>query len=104
MIKLAEISDLESVLRITHDTISKIYSHYYAEGVVEFFLGHHSREHVLSDIEDGRVWMLEEEGNMIGTVTIREDMVNGLFVLPRHQSRGYDSQLMDFAENKIAQQ
>lgn len=104
MIKLAEISDLESVLQITHDTISEIYSHYYAEGVVEFFLGHHSREHVLSDIEDGRVWMMEEEGNMVGTVTIREDAVNRLFVLPGHQSHGYGSQLMDFAEDKIAQQ
>lgn len=104
MIKHAEISHLESVLQITHDTISEIYSHYYAEGVVEFFLGYHSREHVLSDIEDGLVWMLEEEGNMVGTVTIREDAVNRLFVLPGHQSRGYGSQLMDFAEDKIAQQ
>ncbi len=59
---------------------------------------------MLSDIEDGFVWMLEEEGNMVGAVTIREDTVNRLFVLPRHRSRGYGSQLMDFAEDKIAQQ
>ena len=44
MIRLAEIADLETVLQITHDTISEIYSHYYAEGVVEFFLEHHSRK------------------------------------------------------------
>lgn len=44
MIRLAEIPELESVLQITHDTISEIYSHYYAEGVVKFFLEHHSRE------------------------------------------------------------
>lgn len=103
MIRLAEIADLERVLQITHDTISEIYSHYYAEGVVEFFLEHHSREHILSDIEDGLVWLLEEDDRMVGTVTIKENAVNRLFVLPDYQSRGYGSQLMDFVEEKIAE-
>lgn len=103
MIKLAEMSDLEGVLQITHETISEIYSHYYAQGVVEFFLRHHSRGHVLSDIEEGIVWVLEEEGSMVGTVTIKGDAVNRLFVLPSYQSKGYGSHLMDFAENKIAE-
>ena len=104
MIKLAQISDLERVLQITHDTISEIYSHYYAEGVVEFFLGYHSREHILSDIEDGLVWLLEEDERMVGTVTIKENAVNRLFVLPEWQLHGYGSQLMDFVEDKIAEQ
>lgn len=103
MIRLAEISDLEPVLQITHDTISEIYSHYYAEGVVEFFLGHHSREHILSDIEEGIVWLLEEDGGIVGTVTIKGNAVNRLFVLPEWQSHGYGSRLMDFAEYKIAE-
>lgn len=103
MIRLAEIKELESVLQITRDTISKIYSHYYAIGVVDFFLKHHSRENVLSDIENGIVWLLEEDGCMVGTVTIKENAVNRLFVLPKYQSQGYGSQLMDFAEAKIAE-
>lgn len=64
MIRIAEIKDLENILQITRDTISMIYSHYYAKGVVDFFLEHHSRE---------------------------------------NQSRGYGSQLMDFAESKITE-
>ncbi len=103
MIRLAEVPDLETILQITHNTISEIYSHYYAGGVVEFFLQHHSREHMLSDIEDGIVWLLEEDGSMVGTVTIKENAVNRLFVLPRYQSHGYGSRLMDFAEDKIAE-
>jgi len=55
------------------------------------------------DIENGIVWLLEEKGCLIGTVTIKENAVNRLFVLPRYQSRGYGSQLMDFAEAKIAE-
>ena len=38
MIRLAQMADLESVRQITRDTISEIYSHYYAGGVVDFFL------------------------------------------------------------------
>ena len=103
MIRLAEMKDLERVLQITHDTISEIYSHYYADGVVDFFSKHHSRENVLSDIENGIVWLLEENGCLVGTVTVKKNAVNRLFVLPEYQSRGYGSQLMDFAENKIAE-
>lgn len=104
MIRLAEMMDLESVLQITHDTISEIYSHYYAEGVVRFFLQHHSREHILSDIEDEIVWLLEEDDRIVGTVTIKGNAVNRLFVLPGYQSHGYGSRLMDFAEDIIAEQ
>lgn len=103
MIRLAKRQDLEHVLRITHDTITEIYSHYYAKGVVAFFLQHHSRENVLADIEKEIVWLLEEEGILLGTVTVKENAVNRLFVLPQYQHRGYGSHLMDFAETKIAE-
>lgn len=103
MIRIAEMTDLDSVLQITRDTISHIYPHYYAKGVVDFFLKHHSRENVLSDIGKGMVWLLEIENRLVGTVTIKENAVNRLFVLPEYQSHGYGSQLMDFAEAKIAE-
>lgn len=103
MIRIAEMSNLESVLQITKDTISEIYSHYYAEGVVQFFLKHHCSENVLLDIKNGIVWLLEEDGCIVGTVTIKENAVNRLFVLPEYQSCGYGSQLMDFAEAKISE-
>lgn len=103
MIRIAETKDLETVLQITRDTISEIYPHYYSAGVVDFFLKHHSRENVLSDIENGIVWLLEEEDCPVGTVTVKENAVNRLFVLPEYQSHGYGSQLMDFAEDKIAE-
>lgn len=103
MIRLAEMKDVKSVLQITRDTISEIYSHYYPEGVVDFFLKHHSRENILSDIESGVIWLLEEDGCLIGTVSIKENAVHRLFVLPEYQFRGYGSQLMDFAETKIGE-
>ena len=103
MIRLAKDSDLKTVLQITSDTISKIYPKYYAKGVVDFFLKHHKLENIKEDIAGGRVWLLEDEGYLVGTVTIKDNAVNRLFVLPEYQSHGFGSQLMDFAEDKIAE-
>lgn len=102
IIRAAE-KDLKTVLSITHTTISEIYSHYYAKGVVDFFLNHHSRENVLADIERGSVWLLISEDCPVGTVTIKENAVNRLFVLPEFQFRGFGSKLMEFAEAEIAE-
>ena len=103
MIRLAKDTDLKTVIQITRDTISKIYPKYYSTGVVDFFLQHHNQDNVLEDIEHGRVWLLEDEGHLVGTVTIKENAVNRLFVLPEYQSHGFGSRLMDFAEDKIAE-
>ena len=103
MIRLAKDTDLNTVLQITKDTISEIYPKYYAKGVVDFFLKHHKQDNVLEDIKNGRVWLLEDEGEFAGTVTIKENAVNRLFVLPEFQLHGFGSQLMDFAERKIAE-
>lgn len=56
ILKAAE-KDLDMVVKITHTTISVIYSHYYAIGVVDFFLKHHSRQNILTDIQNGIVWL-----------------------------------------------
>lgn len=102
MIRATE-NELKTVHKITQTTISEIYSHYYAEGVVDFFLKHHSTENILSDIQNGHVWLLQTDDRTVGTVTIKENAVNRLFVLPKYQSRGLGSRLMDFAEKEIAE-
>lgn len=102
MIERATEEELDIVLQITHTTIREIYSHYYASGVVDFFLRHHSRENVFADIKAGIVYLLRADACPVGTVTIKENAVNRLFVLPQYQSRGFGSRLMDFAENEIA--
>ena len=86
MIRRAKDTELTTVLQITRDTIQEIYPKYYAEGVVAFFVNHHSQERILEDIEKGTVWLLEEDGCLIGTVTIKENAINRLFVLPEYQS------------------
>lgn len=95
---------LEMVQEITCETIKTIYPHYYAKGVVDFFLAHHSSENILRDIQSGIVFLLCEDERMVGTVTIKNNEICRLFVLPQYQKCGYGKTLLDFAEQKIAEQ
>ena len=89
------------IRKISHETIKSVYPAYYPAGAVEFFLAHHSEEHIAADIADGKVWILYDEGNPVGTITISGNNINRLFVLPEYQHRGYGKAMLDYAETKI---
>ncbi|MBR5165519.1 MAG: GNAT family N-acetyltransferase [Ruminococcus sp.] len=98
----AKSSDLGTVYDIAQSTIKAIYPHYYPAGAVEFFLAHHSREHISADIEAGRVSIAVSDGRAVGTVTVSGDSINRLFVLPDEQGNGFGGELLRFAEAEIA--
>lgn len=102
MIRRAAMEDAQTVKAITHDTISEIYPHYYPKGAVRFFLEHHSDERIMKDISDGIVYLCEDDGNITGTVTLRQNEICRLFVLPSFQGHGYGRELLDFAETEIS--
>ena len=100
-IALAHKEDLPIVRLITQTTIRAVYPRYYPKGAVDFFTQHHSDEHIAADIAASRVYLLWAETEPVGTVTIADNNINRLFVLPEHQHQGYGKKLLDFAEEKI---
>ncbi|MGN0350922.1 MAG: GNAT family N-acetyltransferase [Roseburia sp.] len=100
----AQLENFDIVKRITHKTISEIYPHYYAKGAVDFFLAHHNDENISNDIRLGEVYLLSDDENGIGTVTIKKNEICRLFVLPEYQHRGYGKTILDFAEKIIAEE
>lgn len=103
-IKAAAKSDFMTVKKITHTTIREVYPHYYPEGAVLFFLRHHSDESILDDITEGSVFLCVNQDHIpVGTVTLKENEICRLFVLPQFQGMGYGKELLDFAEAEIAQ-
>lgn len=99
-IVIAHEKDLGTVNSITQITIREIYPKYYPKGAVDFFSKHHSEDKIAADIKNGKVYILTDEGQQVGTVTVEDNHINRLFVLPKYQGRGYGRALMDFAENK----
>ncbi|WP_295153457.1 GNAT family N-acetyltransferase [uncultured Ruminococcus sp.] len=99
----ASAGDFEFVKSITQDTINGIYPKYYPSGAVQFFLQHHSDENIRDDIENGRTFLyVDDERNRIGTVSIKENDIGRLFVLPEYQGQGYGGELLAFAEDIIS--
>ncbi|MDL2300265.1 GNAT family N-acetyltransferase [Clostridiaceae bacterium OttesenSCG-928-D20] len=105
IIRQASISDLNIVKEITNTTISEIYPHYYPRGAVEFFLEHHSDENIINDINGDRVFLCSDaEEKIVGTVTIKDDEISRLFVLPQYQGIGYGTEMLNYAEGIISRQ
>lgn len=100
-IKKAKIDDLSIVLNITRETIERIYPKYYPKGAVVFFINHHNWENIKNDIDEGDVFILEVDSIVVGTVTIKNNNINRLFILPKYQGMGYGRLLIDFAEKSI---
>ena len=98
---IAQPKDADIVFQITQVTINTVYPKYYPSGAVEFFSQHHSMDRIVSDIADGNVYLLTVDGKPVGTVTVSDNHINRLFVLPDCQHQGYGKALMDFAEEKI---
>lgn len=98
-------NQVDIVKRITNETIYAVYPHYYAMGIVDFFSKHHNELAISNDIQAGCVFVATiEDDAIVGTVTIKENEICRLFVLPQYQKMGYGSQLLDFAECSIFQQ
>lgn len=102
-ISQAVLSDTTAVRIITAQTINSVYPKYYPKGAVEFFLSHHNENNIKNDIEKGYVYILYEDKIAVGTVTIRDNEICRLFVLPEYQGKGFGGRLIDFAEKKIAE-
>ena len=101
-IRIAEEKDFNTVKDITQDTIKSAYPKYYPQGAVIFFSEYHSDEKIIRDIRAGNVYLLiSEEDIPAGTVTISDNEIDRLFVLPSFQHRGYGKALLDMAEEKI---
>lgn len=102
-IKQAVLADTDLVKKIAEETISAIYPHYYPKGAVDFFLNHHSEAKISTDIKLNRVFLcLTTTGNAVGTVTIKDNEICRLFVLPAYQCNGYGTEMLDFAERVIS--
>lgn len=102
MIRNAKIEETGVIVSLVKSTIERIYPKYYPRGAVDFFICHHKPCHIEADIEQQRVYVMEIDKKVVGTVTIKEKEIARLFVHPDLQEKGYGTQLLDFAEKNIS--
>lgn len=100
-ILLATLDDLNIVKQICDETIKAIYPKYYPKGAVDFFINHHSIENIKKDILDNFVYIIKDNGVVIGTITVKDNHINRLFVLPKYHKKGFGKALFVFGEELI---
>ena len=60
-------------------------------------------EYLKSQMKKGAaIYLLSDAGKPVGIVSIRDDVVGDLYVLPDEQGRGYGTQLLHFAIERCA--
>jgi len=95
-------NNLEEIYELVQDTVRTVYPKYYPQEIVDFFCGIHNRESIQKDIEDGRVWILVDHGQLIGTGSYKDNHITRVYVNPLFQGQGNGSYIMQSLENIIA--
>lgn len=103
MIRLAAVDDLKDVYRIVVSSIETVYPKYYPIGAVDLYLNYHNSDNIENDIIENKVYIICDNGSVIGTVTISENDISRLYVDPDYQKQGYGTLLLDFAERIISE-
>lgn len=97
----ASAEQFEIVRDIVRETVEVVYTRYYPRGAVDFFLDHHNDDRIREDIGAGRVYLLESDGTITGTASVRENEIYRLFIRPEFQGRGYGRAVLDILEKMI---
>lgn len=103
MIIEATLAYAQSLQSLLERTILHTYPFYYAKGAVDFFICRHNLWAIQSDIMNSQVYVYEINDEIIGSVTVKQDEIYRLFVLPEYQHRGYGEELLTFAEKKLTE-
>lgn len=91
------------IYNVLHTTIKTVYPKYYPKEVVDFFCGHHRKEHILEGIASGNMGALVYNDVIVGTGCFDGDHITGVYVLPFYQNQGCGSHIMDCLEKEIVQ-
>lgn len=102
--KKASIKDLDAVYELVQNTIQTIYPQYYPQEVVNFFCDFHQKENIRQDIEKGKVFILSEDQQLVGTGSYDENHINRVFVSSKIQGNGYGSYILEQLETMLFMQ
>ena len=87
-------TDTKAVQQIIYRTIDTSYSPLYPPRAIEFFKEFHSHSKIMERHQNGKIFVVEKEGHIIGTGSFVNGEILGVFVNPSFQQQGYGKVLM----------
>lgn len=101
VISKARLEQIDEVAEIVGKTISEVYSKYYSDEVVNFFLQIHNHDSICKDIADNNTYVISCEDTILGTGTIHQNTISRVYIHPDNQYKGIGTMLMDYLEKEI---
>lgn len=87
-------TDLISVRKLIHKTIESSYTAYYDTPVVQFIKEFYNNENIIEHAKNGYMLVYFIDGKLVGTGSLNEHRINGMFVDPALQGRGIGRRIM----------
>lgn len=101
MIRQAVEQDTDIVHDIVCRAIKEAYSRYYAPEVVDYFLDFHNVQNIQRDVSNGDTYIIEINGECVGTGSHNGNYISRVFIHPDFQSHGYGTEIIDYLEKLI---
>jgi GNAT superfamily N-acetyltransferase len=79
---------IDGLLAFCRDMMEASYCPAYSREVLAFFLEYHNAASIARDLADGRIWLAQEHGRPVGTVTVAAGELSRMFVEPSMRGRG----------------
>lgn len=99
-IRRFHVSDVRVIRELICRTIDVSYPPFYPPRAIQFFKNFHSEAKIIERNQKGEILVAENNGKVIGTGSIVETDIFGVFVDPEFQHRGHGKSLMQALEKK----
>lgn len=94
----AKKGDAKEISACRQKAIKKLYGNGYSEKGIKDLLSHSSFSSVVMDLADYDIFVLVDDGNIIGTVSLGDGQIGELHVDPGYAGRGIGKRLLSFIE------
>ena len=86
--------DIDSIKYVMDTTINTSYSVFPSEYREHWMDEHHSTEHIATEASEGYTLVIECKRKIIGTGNVLDEQIQGVFIHPEYQRRGYGKELI----------
>lgn len=97
----AKKGDVSEISFCRQKSINNVNSNCYSLGAIKELIEDQTPEKILEEFESCEIYCLKKRGKIIGSVSLCENKVDGLYVCPNQVGKGYGRKLLKFAEKKI---
>ena len=98
-IKKAKKKDARKISLLRRETLKRIVSKDYSERLIKIMLEKYNLKNTLNSIEEENFFCLWNDNNLIGTASLKNNVVSGVYIKFNQIGKGYGKNLMDFIEN-----